>query len=125
MDNQAEAYRRLQEWNHKPGFYNGWKDDNGTLPPIVWTPCGEPLPLEPSLAIKRHSPSGFFWGDDSCGSSQLALALLLHLTDDDRRALAAYQDLKLAKVAHWERDIWELGKTELKGWLDYFERSQR
>ena len=117
MDYKAEeAYRRLQEWNHRPDFYDGWKDDNGTLPPIVWTPCGEPLPLEPSLAIKRHSPSGFFWGDDSCGSSQLALALLLHLTDDDRRALTFYQDFKLAQVSCWG-DIWEKGPAELEGWL--------
>ena len=113
---EAEAYRKLQEWNHKPGFYCGWKDDDATLPPIVWMPHGEPLPLEPSLAIRPLSPSGFSWGDDGSGSSQLALALLFHFTGNDRRALATYQDFKRAYVARWS-DTWELDPAALEGWL--------
>ena len=60
---ETEAYRRLKEIHHKPGFYDGWKgNDATTLPPIVWTPHGEPLPLEPTLKIRSHSPDGFDWG---------------------------------------------------------------
>ena len=123
--NRAEAHRTLKEWNYEEGFYCGWKDDDATIPPIVWTPDGERLSPEPSFAITRYNPSEFSWGDDSSGSSQLALALLFHCTGGDRRrALAAHQDFKRAHVACWG-DAWSRHPTELKGWLDDFERSQR
>ena len=28
----------------------------------AWRPDGEPLPLEPSLLVVSHSPTGFEWG---------------------------------------------------------------
>ena len=37
-----------------------------------------------SLAIARHSPDGFGWGDGGSGPAQLALAILLRATTRPR-----------------------------------------
>ena len=113
--NKAEAYRWLQDKHHTPGFYDGWKNDNATLPPIVWRSDGEVLPLEPSLAIRALSPF-FDWGYDGDAPSQLALAVLLDHTGDKRRSLEYYEDFKDYRVARWN-NTWELRSTELEGWL--------
>ena len=46
-----------------------------------------------SLAVARHSPDGFSWGDDGSGPAQLALAVLLRATDrkNRRRTLPGVQ----------------------------------
>ena len=119
--NEAEAYRRLKEIHHKPGLYCGWKDDNETFLPIVWTPHGEPLPLEPSLARWPLSPF-FDWGYDGNSPSQLALAVLLHHTGDEQRSLKHYEDFKLDKVARFI-PLWKMRKDYLEGWL--IERERR
>lgn len=38
---------------------------------------GDVLRLEPSLDVRRHSPTGFSWGYLGSGPAQLALAILL------------------------------------------------
>jgi uncharacterized protein DUF6166 len=58
----------------------------------VWIGKKELLP-ERSLAVRKHSPSGFAWGDGGSGSAQLALALLLELTTEPM-ALLWYQEVK-------------------------------
>ena len=57
-----------------------------------------------SLAVARHSPSGFGWGCGGSGPAQLALAILLRATDRET-ALSHYQAFK------WDV-IGKLGSSE-------------
>lgn len=117
--NKAEKYRSLKELYHKPGFYDGWKrDDNATLPPIVWRPDGEVLPLGPALKIRSLSPF-FDWGYDGDSPSQLALAILYDHTGDERRSLEHYQDFKDYREgpARWNNTGWGITPAELESWL--------
>lgn len=51
-----------------------------------------------SQKIRNHSPDGFAWGYGGSGPSQLALAILLELTDEIFAALN-YQDFKWEFIA--------------------------
>ncbi len=46
-----------------------------------------------SLKLRNHSPDGFNWGYGGSGPSQLALAILMELTDADT-SLENYQQFK-------------------------------
>lgn len=52
-----------------------------------------------SLKYRNHSPDGFGWGYGGSGPSQLALAILLELTDDPQFAQKHYQDFKFEFIA--------------------------
>ena len=78
---------------------------------------GVPLPLAPSLALRRHSPTGFEWGYEGSGPAQLALALLLAITADTATALRLYQDFKCAYVATIQSDLWQLDVDDVRGWV--------
>lgn len=58
----------------------------------VWL-NGDPLPLEPSLKLRNHSPTGFSWGYLGSGPSQLALAIMLALYGPEK-ALDNYMTFK-------------------------------
>lgn len=47
-----------------------------------------------SLELRRHSPDGFAWGYGGSGPAQLALALLLHFTNDKLFSSRYYQMFK-------------------------------
>lgn len=63
----------------------------------VWI-AGQELDIRKSLAIENKSPSGFAWGYLGSGPSQLALAILLELTDQET-ALRLYHPFKEAFIA--------------------------
>ena len=54
---------------------------------------GMPLLPYESQKVRNHSPDGFAWGYGGSGPSQLALAILLTVTDK-RTAQKYYQDFK-------------------------------
>jgi hypothetical protein len=58
---------------------------------------GEILPLEESLAVRAHSPTGFSWGYLGSGCAQLALAILLKTNHTE--ATMAYQRFKQEVIA--------------------------
>lgn len=76
------------------------------------------LPLCNSLLIRSHSPTGFNWGYGGSGPAQLALALLLEETDEEK-ARVYYQRFKREVVAGWQRDSWEFSSHDIKLWLDH------
>ena len=83
----------------------------------AWRPDGEPPPLEPSLLVVSHSPTGFEWGYLGSGPAQLALALLLDHTDDAAMAARWHQQFKAAVVSRWRGDTWEIAPAEIAVWL--------
>jgi Family of unknown function (DUF6166) len=72
----------------------------------VWLD-GKPLTPTRSLGLVNHSPTGFSWGYGGSGPAQLALAVLLELTDE-ASALATYQDFKWAVIARLPRSDFEI-----------------
>jgi hypothetical protein len=63
----------------------------------VWID-GRPLHPEKSQGVWNHSPDGFSWGYEGSGPAQLALAILLSLTDE-RTAVRNYQTFKRQVIA--------------------------
>src|SRR3990170_8477957 len=63
----------------------------------VWV-NGKPLDPGPSLRVWCHSPSGFNWGYEGSGPAQLALAILLLVTNNDIAA-RLHQDFKREVIA--------------------------
>ena len=66
----------------------------------VWIDSKELSPTK-SQEIVNHSPDGFNWGYGGSGPAQLALAILLELTDKDT-ALKNYQSFKWDVIAKLE-----------------------
>jgi hypothetical protein len=76
------------------------------------------LPLEPSLKICSHSPTGFNWGYRGSGPAQLALALLLHLTNDKELALQHYQQFKTEILAKIPQGNFVMPVKKVLEWLE-------
>lgn len=77
-------------------------------------------PLERSLKVWNHSPSGFEIGYGGSGPAQLALAILMMFTDD-KTASRLHQDFKwefLAKEEYRERDIITI-EVDIPAWIKY------
>jgi hypothetical protein len=75
-----------------------------------------PFDHRPSRAYRNHSPTGFEWSYQGSGPAQLALALLLEVTDSDT-ALDLYQDYKREVVACWPIAGFTVTTADLRAWL--------
>jgi hypothetical protein len=87
-------------------WYQTWKD-------------GETFSPARSLKIRNHSPDGFAWGYCGSGPAQLALGILLEVTDRATAELL-YQDFKnsvIAGLPKEEGNTWELTSEEVESWL--------
>ena len=69
-----------------------------------------------SLAVARHSPHGFGWGDGGSGAAQLALALLLCATDR-ASAVAHYEAFKWEVIARLPQADFTLALATVRGWI--------
>lgn len=78
---------------------------------------GELLDPEPSQEIRNHSPDGFQWGFGGSGPAQLALALLLHHTQDPDKAQRYYQTFKWDVVARWPNGQPFTMSLDIDAWL--------
>ena len=79
---------------------------------------GEPLDWRASLAVRNHSPSGVEWGYGGSGPSQLALAILLALTDRET-AERRYQQFKVDVIARISEPEWALPLRDVRRWLEH------
>ena len=64
-----------------------------------------------------NSPTGFEWGYGGSGPSQLALAIMLEVTDSDRRALNLYHDFKFDVIAGLADKQWTLPLLQIERWI--------
>ncbi len=92
--------------------YRGRRTLNG----VLVTVDGNALTVYRSLAARNHSPDGFNWGYSGSGPAQLALAILLDVTDDRDYSLDHYQDFKRQFVAGFG-DTWGLTESQVREWL--------
>ncbi len=77
---------------------------NGIGEVAVWENGAYHGPLDPRFDLRNHSPSGYGWGYAGSGAAQLSLALLAHVLDDDKQALAIYQEFKFKIIAALEQN---------------------
>ena len=64
---------------------------------------GKVLSPQRSQKVHNHSPDGFMWGYGGSGPAQLALAIMLEITDQET-AIAKYQNFKWEKLATLPKD---------------------
>jgi len=67
--------------------------------------------------IKRHSPSGFEWGYEGSGPADLALAILLAVTGDEKLADRLYQQFKRDVIARVPRDGAVIKRVTIEEWI--------
>lgn len=75
------------------------------------------LDQRPSQKLWNHSPDGFNWGYGGSGPAQLALALMLHFTKDEREAQMLYQDFKWDVIAKLPQSDFELDSEVIERWI--------
>ena len=100
-------------------FYIAERSDLGDA--VVWVvKRGDktPLPLEPSLKIRNHSPTGFEWGYGGSGPAQLALAILLDCTGCPEVALSYYLLFKAEEIAKAPLQGFQISAQEIVAWMD-------
>ena len=86
---------------------------------------GRKIPLEQSLKIREHSPTGFNWGYGGSGPAQTALAIcLLYL--DPEQATRAYQYFKRDLVSTLPQgEDFLLDCSIVEHWIDEWENNTR
>jgi Family of unknown function (DUF6166) len=78
---------------------------------------GEELDPSFSQSIFNHSPDGFEYGYNGSGCAQLALAVLLHLTDDIAWSKENYQAFKREVIASLQGDHFCLPINLVSDWI--------
>lgn len=113
QDNTTAACLRMPEdTGHEPDTIRAVR---GNVEPEV-TIGGQPLDWRASLAVRNHSPSGVEWGYNGSGPSQLALAILLTLTNAET-AVSCYQQFKREMIARIDEPQWVLPLRDVRRWL--------
>jgi hypothetical protein len=69
------------------------------------------------LEVWSHSPEGFEWGYEGSGPAQLALAILLHATEDQEVSILCYQKFKRLVVCRLNKYSWCLAKEKVLRWV--------
>jgi len=80
----------------------------------VWLE-GRELKPDESQKVWNHSPDGFNWGYGGSGPAQLALAIMLKLTDAET-AKGLYQRFKWQFVAGWPENF-SIPVKEVEAWI--------
>jgi hypothetical protein len=70
-----------------------------------------------SLKVNNHSPTGFEFGYGGSGPAQLALAILLDFTNDNKIASALHQELKWRFIAPMKHPGGEISEVQIKEFL--------
>jgi hypothetical protein len=105
MDNDGKVYKGARFPNGDALILAG-KDEPGYM-----------LMAARSLKVRNHSPDGFEWGYMGSGPAQLALALLLDITDDEEISVKRYQDFMREVIAQFTQDEWYLTEEQVLRWL--------
>jgi hypothetical protein len=79
--------------------------------------------LNPRNDLWNHSPDGFQWGYGGSGPAQLALALLVDATGDDRLAVRLHQPFKWQFVASLG-DSWTMTEDEIMRWIKSYQQEE-
>jgi hypothetical protein len=96
--------------------YRGVREPQGAVVTVSHSGAsdGRPLPLYSDVC--NHSPSGFEWGFQGSGPTQLALAILVDLRGRDF-AVQWYQLFKFHVIAQLKHQQWELNEAQINAAL--------
>lgn len=78
---------------------------------------GKWLDPHASQTVINHSPDGFAWGYMGSGPAQLALAILLHYTNDVELSIRYYQRFKEEIIAPLPLEHFHLREGRVKKWI--------
>jgi len=81
-----------------------------------------PEPLDWSLDVRNHSPTGLEWGYGGSGPAQLALALCCDVLQYDDYAQHVYHHFKWKVIAGLDREDWTLTEEEIRATIETIER---
>lgn len=106
---------------HPDTVYRGRRHADGTISVTVTMPAPafRTFPLTPRLSLRIHPYAyGFEWGYRGAGPHQLAIALVLDATADERVARLYSIGFMLAEVDCWVRDTWSITAGEIQATVD-------
>lgn len=83
----------------------------------VWIGNTELLPGA-SQKVWNHSPDGFNWSFGGSGPAQLALAILLEVTHDERFSVMYHQAFKWAVIGRLPKDNFKLPLQKVRDWIE-------
>ena len=75
-----------------------------------------PLSHEPSMRVESFG-GGFGWGYTGAGAQQLALALLLEITNDEELSLKLCLSLVEDLIEKLEADCWAIDADHIQNWI--------
>ena len=77
--------------------------------------------------LRNHSPSGFAWGYEGSGPSQLALAILCDYLGSDALALSHYQEFKRRVIAAipLENETWAVSGETIENALEAIAQAEQ
>ena len=98
--------------------FRGYRDSEGICHLyIIEGEAEREISPDRSLQVYNHSPTGFEWGYGGSGPSQLSLAIMLEVTNDDRKALSLYYDFKYDVIAGLADEEWTLPLKQIERWI--------
>ena len=85
---------------------------------------GVEKPLSPELSqrVVNHSDQ-FEWGFGRVGGRQLALALLLEVTQDVDLVLSCYHDFERSIIALLPKKSWTLTEEKIRQWIGQWKKA--
>ena len=114
QDNTSAVCLRMRE--AKPTTDGDVINGIRTSGEAIVTIGGRPLDWQASLKVRNHSPTGVEWGYSGSGPAQLALAILLTLTDRET-AEARYHAFKEQFIAPIRSPEWRLPIQNVHAWI--------
>lgn len=82
---------------------------------------GMEITPEHSQKLINHSPNGFNWGYNGPGPAQLALAILLFFSKDEKFSLAHYQHFKRELISYIPQEDFEFDDEFIERWVQIWE----
>ena len=99
---------------HREILYRAERNADGE---IILTANDKRVPLQDSLDVINHSPTGFEIGYGGSGAAQTALAILYHYIKNADLASRWHQQFKWDFVASAARDGLMITGTQIDHWL--------
>ena len=113
---RSRVWKSQQEKGIQMKVYRGSRSGYDRQVVVIEGGASADLSPEPSQEIVNHSPDGFNLGYSGSGPAQLALGLLLDVTENREIASRYYQLFKADAVAQFGEN-WEISEVAILRWL--------
>ena len=113
---RRRVWQSLQNRGIHMKVYRGSRSGYDRQVVVIKGAVSADLSPAPSQDVVNHSPDGFNWGYSGSGPAQLALGLLLDVTENREIASKYYQLFKADAVAQFG-ESWEITEVAILAWL--------